>query len=191
MPDEDYVVRVNASEGIVEVSGPDRDWVSERLSQLEPVYAGRAPKTADSSHSGSTGKSKSSNKSPAKRKGKSKSGGSGRAHVVDAIKTSMTKEKRDSLKDFLAKREKAFNKNQQNQAAILATFLQDELDHDWNDHNDLYTLYSVMGIDAPGNPSAQLQNATERDKFFSGMTDGKRQLTHKGENFGRTGSLDL
>ena len=35
-----------------------------------------------------------------------------------------------------------------------------------------------------------LNNAADRNKYFLGRVEGKRELSHKGENFGRTGSLN-
>jgi hypothetical protein len=103
----------------------------------------------------------------------------------------MTAEARKGLDAWVGARREAFDTaGRSAQAAILATFLRDELKITQVDAEGLYTLYVVMGWPAPGNPRAQLQNAQQRDKYFLGFKDGKTELSHSGENFGRTVSLD-
>ena len=46
-------------------------------------------------------------------------------------------------------------------------------------------VYAVMGWPAASNVRAQLNNAKDRNGYFGGWANGKVQLTHKGENFGR------
>jgi len=66
----------------------------------------------------------------------------------------------------------------------------DELAWDRVDHHDLYTVYSAMGYEMPSNLRSQLVNARQRDKYFGGVVDGKTQLSHAGETFGRHKSID-
>ena len=107
-----------------------------------------------------------------------------------AIEKAMTPEARRGLEAWVGARREAFDKGGRSaQAAILGAFLRDELKITQVDSAVLYTLYAVMGWPV-GNPSSQLHNAQQRDKYFLGYKDGKAELSHSGENFGRTGSLD-
>jgi hypothetical protein len=42
-----------------------------------------------------------------------------------------------------------------------------------------------MGWKAPVNPRAVINNARNRDKFFTGWVNGKTNLSVRGQNFGR------
>ena len=83
---------------------------------------------------------------------------------------------------YVDARRTAFDKKTTNAIAILAGFLRDEVNVSKVDEDDLYTIYSVMGWPAP-DIGAALRNAYNRERFFGGLTDGKRELTHTGENF--------
>lgn len=58
------------------------------------------------------------------------------------------------------------------------------------DEDDLYTVYSVMGWtgDAPSNYRSQINNARQRNGYFGRWAEGRVQLTHAGERFGRADS---
>ena len=74
--------------------------------------------------------------------------------------------------------ERGFDKQTQSkQAAIVATFLQDELKAEsMSPPGELYTVYTTTtGWDrryaATSNPSAVITNGINRDKFFRGWKD--------------------
>jgi hypothetical protein len=97
---------------------------------------------------------------------------------------------KQKLKDYIAARRKKWDGSQSAQAAIIATFVHDELGFPGVDQHDLYTVYTVMGERSPANIRSQLTNARQRARYFSGLSNGKMVLSHAGENFARFDSLD-
>jgi len=93
------------------------------------------------------------------------------------------------LEKYVKERQIAFDKTQPQAAAILATFLTDNLDRPTINASDLYTVFVTMGWRVPGKPKDALHNAQFRNNFFDSSA-GVYTLTHKGENFGRTDSLN-
>ena len=113
----------------------------------------------------------------------------GKPEINPELRDRLTTELRGQLKDYIGARREAWNRSQPAQAAIIAAFLQDELNLPGVDQHDLYTVYTVMGERSPGNLRSQLTNARQRSRFFSGATGGKLMLSHAGENFARFDSL--
>ena len=195
MPDQ-YSVKINRQEGAVEVVGPDRDWVDAKLTQLSPVYEA-APGDESSEQNSSTGAKntgvrKTTSRKPAARanpgdtkKPKARRGaGGGRAERNAELQAVFTKNLRDKFDAYVADRRTAWDKNDPNQAAIIATFLLKELEWAAIDKNDLYTVYAAMGLPTPSNMDSQLNNAKQRYKYFGPAQDGKFPLSHGGERFG-------
>jgi hypothetical protein len=188
----EYSVRINRRDGAVEVSG-DKDWVDEKLRQLAPVY--EAPVTDEGANRTTqprkrTKRSKPKDGGPVETKEKQpRRRRSGRPQRSADLAAKLTSQVKQELQEHRDARSTAFDKKATNQAAIIAGFLRDELEMNEVGEDDLYTIYNIMGWSTPTVRSA-LMNAAERDKYFGGMTDGKRELTQKGENFARHGSVN-
>jgi hypothetical protein len=187
MADDNYTVRIDRSQGLVEVSGSDKAWVAEQLDKLSAVYEADVPAQAAQTtpQPPQTPKQKPKSRSSGR---KAKAKGSPRAKVVPELKAKLTAEVRKKLEGFVKERQAAWDQNVGNQAAILATFMTDELGQDSISADELYTFYNVMGWPAAGNPRSQLTNAKDRQGYFGGWSNGRIPLTHTGENFGRIGS---
>ena len=83
------------------------------------------------------------------------------------------------LHSYFEERPKA-TKSHQNRAAVIATFLADELQVDGLGASDLLAVYRAMGWSPPRNPNAVITNATERNRYFGGMREGRVHLTPDG-----------
>lgn len=182
---DNYSVKINRQEGSLEITG-DKDWVSLKLNELKEIYAEHTPKSGKAK--GSTGakivtKSKRS-KSSTKRKTSST-----RAQKNTDLDAKLSKEIKEKLENFIKERRTNFDHSLPSQAAIIARFLQKELDWPGVDQHDMYTTYTAMGWRLPGNPAAQLNNALSRNHYFSGVKDGKYILSHNGENYADHDSL--
>lgn len=184
-----YSVKVNRRDGVVEITGSDKAWIAEQLAKLAPVYEGH-PLPAPQDQGTSTQQEEQRSTHTKSRSRKNSGRPSGKASLDHDLKGKLNRELRQKLETYVAEREASFaNGSQQEQATIIATFLQDELNTDRIGPNALYTVYSVMGWSTPGNPRAVINNARSRNGYFGGWSDGEAQLTHAGENFGRHGSL--
>jgi hypothetical protein len=140
---------------------------------LESVHS----RDADSS-SGKTRKTGSRSRRPSTSSGKANPSLS--ANLTDEVKT--------KLSSYLAERSKKA-KDAQSQAAVIATFLLDELKWAEVTADDLYTVYSDMGLKIPSTRAA-LNNAQKRKGYFSAPNDGKYRISHNGQNFARHDSKD-
>ncbi len=178
---DNYSVKINRVEGTVEISGGDKDWVADRLAELKDVLTTQpVPAPKGSIPTNPT----TATITPQKTRKKS-SNGSSRASKNPDLIAKLDGDIKGKLVSYVRERQTNFDKSLPAQAAIIATFLQDELEWPGVDQNDMYTVYSVMGWPAPGNPRSQLNNAYVRNQYFEGMTDGKYTLSHKGENYAR------
>lgn len=83
---------------------------------------------------------------PATRKVRSSSG---RSEVNADLRDLLTPEVRREFKTYIDARRKSWDKSLSAQAAIVATYLHDELGHDGIDQHDPYTIYTVMGERIP------------------------------------------
>jgi len=192
----EYSVKINRRDGALEVAG-DKDWVDQKLRELAPVF--QAPievETGDDSRTGTP-------VAPTRRRqtaSRSKQRGNGQGKQLRRRKTARPQKNADlatkltspikqKLQEYRDARSAAFNAKATHAAAIIAGFLRDELDVTEIGEDELYTVYSVMGWRAPNVRSA-LVNAYERDKFFGGATEGKRELTQSGETFARHGAVN-
>lgn len=189
MADSAYSVRVDRAQGSIEITGPDKDWIAEQLASLMPILTAGAPSAKSSKKSQRVSKNDdpSGNKtrttgSRSRRSstsaGKSNPNLSGK--LTDAVKT--------KLSSYLEERAKKV-KSAEGQATVIATFLLDELDWTEITADDLFTVYSDMGIKIPATKAA-LTNAQKRKGYFSAPRDGKFRVSHHGMNFARHDSKD-
>jgi hypothetical protein len=194
----DFSVRINRKDGVVEIEGSDKEWIAQQLDRLAVVYETLPPNAPQPSHdpvasSGSGSPAGAAKAPPAKPQAPSRSrkaGGRGanRASRNPELEKSLTSELRAALQAFVDERIASW-KSQPNQAGIIATFLMDNVNTEgWINEDDLYTVYSVMGWPSPSNFRSQIDNARARNGYFGVWTDGRVQLTHAGEQFGRHGS---
>lgn len=121
-----------------------------------------------------------------KREGGRRSGGSTRVVMNEELLQTI-KPMADSLKAFIQDRREAYDKKATNQAAIIATWLLDEFGQIGMSPGDLHAVRRHLG-EPIGNPSSQINNALNRDGYFSHSKEGRFILSGKGEDFGRIGS---
>jgi hypothetical protein len=193
----DFSVRINRRDGVLEIEGSDMEWIAAQLERLAVVYEeqpvtgpSKAPSTASPAPpvaAPSTSSKPQTSPAPARaRKGSGR--GAHRASRKPELEQVLTPELRTALQAYVNERSATWKRNT-SQAAIIATFLMDN--GGWGgylDDDDLYTVYSVMGWPAPSNFRAQINNARHRNGYFGNWTEGRVQITHAGEQFGRHGS---
>jgi hypothetical protein len=190
MPGDTYSVKVNRQEGAVEINGPDKVWVAEQLARLAVVFES-APTPAQQSGGGkpAAGANGGGGGEQKPAQARRRASASSKATRVPELEQKLTKEVRAKLDTYKREREGKWTKLS-TQAAVIATFLQDELEMETVSPDDMYTVYSAMGWRSPGNPRKQLDNARARDGYFLGWTSGRLALSHTGENFGRHGAKE-
>lgn len=187
----EYSAKINRRDHVLEVFG-DREWVEAKLEEFAWVYAdppgdekpkrdGRARSTAKKSQRKRTG-SKGEAAKPARRR-------SGRPQKDAALAAELTSQVKQQIQEYRDARSTAFGKKAPNAVAIIAGVLRDELEMTEVTEDHIYTVYSVMGWPAP-NITKAMDNAYERDHYFGGLSDGKRELTQAGETFARHGSVN-
>jgi hypothetical protein len=192
----DFSVRINRRDGVLEIEGSDKEWIAAQLERLAVVYEERpmsgptnAPSTAPTPPVAGSGTDSKPPASPAPVRARKGSGrGTQRASRKPELEQVLTPELRTALQAYVDERSGTWKSNT-SQAAIIATFLMDN--GDWGgyiDDDDLYTVYSVMGWPAPSNFRSQINNARQRNGYFGNWTEGRVQITHAGEQFGRHGS---
>jgi hypothetical protein len=196
---DEFNVEFNRRDGVIKISGGDKDWIAEQLGLLVPAL-GEAPiETADRSgdRDPENGVSQDAEPRDSARDGNGDSAArprraraSGRATEDTELKDMLTKEVKDKLSQYRAERETQWQKNQSYQPAIIATFLRDELGILSIGPNQLYTVYLAMGWPGPSNYRSQLSNAQTRNRHFGAASEGKFTLSHAGETFGRHGSKE-
>ena len=193
----EFIVRINRTNGSVEVSGEDKDWVNEKLTQLEYVYkeAPSAPVVAPASKhpdSGATSVSpkpnSSSNKATTAKVAKKGAAGK-RPELNEELQGKLTREVIADLNKFIAERDKAYNSSLPAQAIIITIFLEDKLSWKGVDKHDLFTVYRQLGAPS-GNTDSQLRNAYSRNHYFSHIETGKYMPSGSGDTFARHGSLN-
>jgi hypothetical protein len=192
----DYAVKINRSDGVLEVTAPEKEWVDAKIEQLTPVIS-EAP--APRAHAGATQKPRAARKrtrdaatedgragseAPTRRRGNG-----GRPKINEDLRAQLTSDVRGRLKEYIDARRAKFDGGLSAQAAIIAGFLQDDLGYPGIDHDDLYTVYTDMGERIPGNLRSQLGNARQRARYFGAISGGKYILSNAGENFARFDSV--
>lgn len=196
----EFSVRINRKDGIVEVDGSDKEWVAQQVKNLAVVYE-EPPATlrepvpvplaskSEGPPVNAAADAPSPRRATTRRRGGSR-GSTTRASRKPALEAALTPELRGALQTFVEERSRAWAAKT-NQAPIIATFLMDNVGWDgWIDDNDLYTVYSVMGWPAPTNFRSQLNNGRSRNGYFGNWVEGRVQLAHAGEQYGRHGSKD-
>lgn len=201
MTASEYAVKISRKDGALEVTGPDKEWVDQKIEQLRPVVSDYQvePKTEDTTtaarkqRTSRAGGKKNAVENAGERSGapsrRTRARG-GKPTTNRDLLEALTPEVKEQLRDYISARRKAWDRSQPAQAAIIAAFLQDMLNHSGVDTNDLYTVYGAMGERSPNNIRSQLVNARQRARYFSGVVDGKAMLSNAGENFARYDSLD-
>jgi hypothetical protein len=186
MANDSFSVKVNRTEGSVEITGPDKAWVAEQLDKVSGVIDDGPipPPEKDQADKGSAGKPVRNTK---RRRKSSASPGSGDKKSGEELREKLTSPLQKKLETFRSEREANF-KTAQDQAAIIATFLEDELKLPGIDAQELAAVFDVMGWRAPANPRAVINNARSRNHYFRGWSNGKAALSAQGKNFGRIDS---
>lgn len=197
MVEGEYAIKISWKDGVLEVTGPDKDWVGAKIEQLGdavsahagevegPPAALRRRGAARAGAPKDVSAERGDSPTPARRN----RGGGGKPAMSEELQGKLTREVRDELEQYISARRKQWDGSQSAQAAIIATFLQDTLGVEGVDTHDLYTVYRVMGERSPGNVRSQLTNARQRARYFGGLIDGKMVLSTAGENFARYDSL--
>lgn len=185
----EYVVKINKADGSLEISAPDKDWVDAKVSQLSPLLSESTHKSASRrtprKSGGSTASSESGDAPPAKKPAGSASRKNSRPQRNEELEGKLKGDLAKKFRAYVDERSESWDKKNTNQAAIIASFLLDELKWEGVSPDDLYTVYRILGLDAPSNIYSMLNNATGRDKYFTGSTDGRFTLSLAGENLGR------
>ncbi len=192
-----FVVRINRTTGSVEVSGEDKNWVNEKISQLEYVYKERpsVPAAMPATMQMNPGTSftgtqpKASPKKITTVKTTRKSGAVKRPEINDELQNKLTRDVITDLNKFISERDKAYSSSMPAQAIIIAIFLEDNLGWKGVDKHDLFTVYRQLGAPS-GNTDAQLRNAYNRNHYFSHIKAGKYMPSSSGDTFARHGSLN-
>src|SRR3954468_2993545 len=133
MADELYSVKINRRDGVVEITGPDKDWIADQLERLGVGYDGTQAPPADppppsGAPTGSDGggvidvQEVTPAKPAAKRRAK---GGSSRPIRVPELAEKLTPEVRKSIEKYVGERRSNFS-DAMREATILATFLKVE-----------------------------------------------------------------
>lgn len=190
MAEDNYSVKINRRDGAVEITGGDKEWIGAQLDKLAGVFNAEPPAAAGpaAEETKTNGGDGVTPHAPKRRRSRS-TGGSSRARGKTKEKSpvfdKLTSEVSKQLEAFMAERE---YKGRQKEAAIIATFLEDELEFGGIDQDDLAAVYEVMGWKAPINTRAVINNARDRDKYFQGWAQGRTHLSVAGKNFGRIDS---
>ena len=196
---EQYELKINRREGVLEVAGPDKEWVDARVEQLtsllEPTPAADdngAGRSSSGGQSGSGPVREAQQRGPGAKEAKSsvqRPRKHGRPTVNEELRGQLKGDTARELQQYIEDRRAAWASSKTAQAAIIAGFLHDHLGMDGIDMHDLYTVYSVLG-ERPGNTRSQLVNARQRTSYFGGVVDGKAPLSIAGENFAKFDSKD-
>jgi hypothetical protein len=190
MDNSNYSVKINQTEGIIEISGSDKDWIAAQLDKFAPTLSQpgqkqsgerrSAERTSEMTEAPAADASPTTAKPPRR-----KPASTDRAQRKPELEAKLTSDVKKALQKYVDARAGHW-KSKQNQIAIIATFLLDELGWDRIDEDDLYTIYVTMGWPSPGKPRSTMDNARHRMGYFGPWSDGELQLSHKGENFGRS-----
>lgn len=191
---EDFAVRINRRDGELEIEGPDKDWVAEQIDRLGVIYQEPpdppnqelqgSPESQKKPRQAKRSKAQSADGPTSSKPRRSPS--RGRASRKAELAEALTPEVKAALQAYVDERTESWNSKQTYQAAIIATFLMDNLNtNGWIDQDDLYTVYSVMGWSGPSNFRSTLNNARTRNGHFGTWEDGRLQISHAGEQFAR------
>lgn len=176
-----YSVKLNRSEGSVEISGPDKEWLESKLAGLLSVLDTPTSSSSSPSRDKSTGP-KSADASAAAKPKQSASRRGGSVATDGQFAERFTNEVAERLEAYMGERPAA--KAAQEQVAAITGFLFDELDIPDVGESELNTIYTKMGWPLPALSDA-LRNATERKQYFTRAARGRFQLTRTGLNYAR------
>ncbi len=183
MGDAAYSVRIDRSQGLVEISGPDKAWISEQLATVLPILTNEKSSSKrrqeDRQEDAQEPSAEKTRKSGARSRRSSSSSGKVNPNLSELLSDDV----KTKLHSYLEERSKEA-KDAQSQAAVIATFLLDELKWTEVTADDLFTVYSEMGLKIPVTRAA-LNNAHSRKGYFSAPNDGNYRVSHKGQNFAR------
>jgi DNA-binding protein H-NS len=188
MADDNYNVKINRRDGVVEITGTDKAWIAEQLDKLSVVYTDEPPAGVETDSPASEGDSGTSTRKPRRRPTAKKKGGTKtKAKAASEVPEKLTEAMQKKLEQFKEARKDHF-KSRQDQAAIIATFLEDEMKLEGTSSQDLAAVYEIMGWRAPVNARAVINNARDRNNYFRGWSKGRAPLSVTGKNFGRIDS---
>lgn len=175
---ETYTIKFDNGTSSFEITAPSQGWVDERFSDLKDLLTPLAARKAPSTKSVGAIKQSTLATSRVRKKSTAKV-----AELNPVLNDSFNDELVGKINSFIEERSRAFGKGTTKQAAILAVFLKDSLGIELVAPADFEFMYRKMGWDTI-NHAAQLNNARNRDKFFT-QSQGKLELTHNGLKFGR------
>jgi hypothetical protein len=185
LPEGTYSVKINRRDGVVEIAGADKDWIAAQVDKLAIVYSEQPPDIESGPDTSGEGKASPVQAPRQRRRPRKNPASVGPKEKPDSqLAEKLTTEAHGKLEEFVSARRDHFT-SKQDQAAIIATFLQDVLEIEGISAAELSHVYEVMGWRAPVNPRAVINNARERNKYFRGWQDGRAALTVTGLNFGR------
>jgi hypothetical protein len=178
-----YSVKINPSEGSVEVSAPDREWLESKLTELLALLEAPTSKPARPARRAPIGSESTSPSTAGKPKSKPRaSGRTGSVATDDQLAEQFTDEVAGRLETYMAERPAA--KAAQEQVVAIAGFLSEELQIADVGEIELNTVYTKMGWPLPAIRNA-LQNGAARKNYFTRAAPGRFQLTRTGFNFAR------
>ena len=169
-----YTIKRTNGDQSFEVSAPDKEWVETHAEAFAQGLMNKSTVKKASKSRATTAKS-TVNRT-----------------VSKDLAPSVVREKLDNaaidrLVEYVANRQTAF-KLTVNQAAIVAQFLKSDLGIEQIDREDLAFIYKQVGWEMV-NHKAQLDNATDRSKFFI-RNNGKFELNYAGTKFAQDTALD-
>lgn len=185
----EYVVRINRKDGSLEVSADDKNWVDQKLNQLDYVYKDVPTPDEIASIVHATPIHVAPTRTASKSKPAKKSSSAKRPEMNTELNKLLSRDVTQQLNKYIDERKKAFGAKT-SQTIIIAIFLEDQLSWKGVDKHDLYTVYRQLGIPA-GNLDATLRNATARNGYFSHVEEGKYIPSAAGETFARFDSRDV
>lgn len=173
-----YSIKFNNGDQGFEVQGPNQDWVEGKAEKMHALLdTNPAPRTSGINKIQKASRKLSSSKSTFKKQGTAN---------VSQIAEVWSEDLPAQLTEFVKERQKSFDQNTPQQAAIIAVYFKDTLDIESVTPNNLNMIYRQMGWKTI-NHEGQLKNAYQRNKYFS-LEDGAYTLTYAGIQYGRDGS---
>lgn len=166
-----YTIKRTNGDQNFEVSAPDKEWVEAHAKDFaqEFITSKTTSKKASKSRTTSASRAPTTRTSP------------NEGHV-SVVREKLNTEKISELVSYVEARQKAFDKTAPNQAVIIAKFLKDSLKIELINKEDLAYIYKQVGVWELVNHDKQLQNAADRNNYFT-RNDGHFKLSYGGEKF--------
>lgn len=176
-----YTIKRTFGDQAFEVSGPEKEWVETQADTLAAQFTTENPRSAQKQ------KPTKRRSSPASKPATNSNaaGTEKRSGVAPKLDTTAI----DQLIQYVGERQKAFDKSAPNQAVIIAKFLKDALSVNEIDKDDLAHIYKQVGAWKLVNHGNQLENATDRNNYFT-RNSGTYKLTYAGEKFAQDTALN-